>query len=85
VITCHPKLLYLPTPNNKAVSKDTLIDYKKLKRISTIAKSYKNGVSNAYMYRLRDKAGFKIIEIDGVQFIDMDSIPDEIKKNLGRL
>jgi hypothetical protein len=65
------------------VSKDFNIpDFRKLKKVSTLAKEYKHGVSNAYMYRLRDKYNFKVIEIDGVQFVDIDSLPDEIKKNL---
>jgi hypothetical protein len=57
-------------------------DYRKLKKVSTLAKNYKDGVSNAYMYRLRDKFNFKVIEIDGVQFVDIDSLPDSIRKNL---
>lgn len=57
-------------------------DYRKLKKISSFAKMYKEGVSTEYIYKLRDTNKIEVIEIDGVQFVDLTTLPEEIKKNL---
>jgi ribosomal protein L20A (L18A) len=62
-------------------------DFKRLKRLSTIAKMYitenrPTGVSREYIRQLKERYKFKTIEIDGIMFVDMEDLPDEIRKNL---
>jgi hypothetical protein len=72
------------------MSKDYQIkDYRKLVKLSSFAKIYmgergdkKEGVSREYIFQLRDKGVLNPIIIDGVHFIDLSALPDEIKKNL---
>jgi hypothetical protein len=57
-------------------------DYKHLKKVSTIAKMYKKGVSTSYIYKLQAEGKIDFITIDDVHFIDLSSLSEEIKKNL---
>lgn len=64
----------------------TIKDLQNLKKLSTLAAMYKGkkkvGVTVAYIRQLKDEGKFEIIEIDGVQFVDIASLPEEIRKNL---
>lgn len=65
------------------MSKDySISDYRKLKKISSFAKLYKSGVSTSAIYKMKNEGKLDILEIDGVQFIDITTLPEEIKKNL---
>jgi hypothetical protein len=62
-------------------------DLKRLKRLSTIGRMYitenrPNGVSREYIRQLKDRYQFKTIEIDGLMFVDLEDLPEEVKKHL---
>jgi hypothetical protein len=54
------------------------METKKLKTVNNFSREY--GYSNVYIYRLIKNGVIKEIVIDGVKFIDMESIPADFKK-----
>jgi hypothetical protein len=64
----------------------TLKEIEGFKKISSLAGMYigkrKQGVSVQYIKELIADGKINTIKIDGSIFIDIDSLPDEIKKNL---
>ena len=49
-----------------------------LKTVQNFSRQY--GYSTVYIYRLIKQGKLKSVEIDGVKFIDMGSVPTEFKK-----
>jgi hypothetical protein len=68
------------------MSKDySILDYRKLKKLSSLAKMYKDGVSREYMHKLKESGQIDVIKIDGVQFVNLDNLSPEIRKHLKKL